>query len=74
MQVGGAILVLIGAGLMVGLTSLFYAPIPNVAAILLAIGMPGVLLGALIGILTLGAGCLMLSAGRRLSRRGRSKA
>jgi len=68
MRIAGMVLILVGAILLVALTSLFYAPIPNVSAILVALGMPGILMGALVGILTLGAGFLMVFAGRRLTR------
>jgi len=66
MRIGGAVLILIGTAVMVALSSLFYAPIPNVSAILVTLGMPGVLLGALVGILCMGFGFIMVFAARGL--------
>jgi len=66
MRIGGTVLILIGLAVLIGLSSLFYAPIPNVSAILVALGMPGVLLGALVGILCLGFGFTMMFAARGL--------
>jgi hypothetical protein len=61
-RIGGTALILVGAGVMGSLSSLFYAPIPDVSAILVALGMPGILLGALVGILCIGSGSIMLIA------------
>ena len=69
MQIGGIGLILVGLATLAGLSSLFYAPIPNVSAILVALGMPGILLGALIGVLCLGAGVPMVFASRRATGR-----
>lgn len=52
-RIAGTLLTLIGLALLVALVSLFYAPIPDAPGILVALGMPGVLLGALAGILSL---------------------
>lgn len=65
MRIGGLVLILGGAATLVGLLSLFYAPIPRVSDILVSLGMPGVLLGALIGILCLGAGVMLVFADLR---------
>jgi len=62
MRIGGTVLILVGTAVMAGLSSLFYAPIPNVSAILVTLGMPGVLLGALAGILCMGFGFIMVFA------------
>ncbi len=69
MRIGGTVLILIGMAVMISLTTLFYAPIPNVSAILVALGMPGVLLGALVGILCMGFGFIMVFAARVHRRR-----
>lgn len=49
----GFLVALIGLMLIGALTGLFYAPIPDAPQIMVAIGMPGVLLGALVAILAI---------------------
>lgn len=70
-RIAGAVLILAGLAALVGLSALFYAPIPNAPQILVSVGMTGVLIGALAGLLCLGCGFLILLAGRTLGGRRR---
>jgi len=67
-RIAGALTALVGSALMGWLTALFYAPIPDASGILIALGMPGILLGALVAILAICIGMPFALAPRFAAR------
>lgn len=67
-RIAGTLSALSGALLLTWLVALFYAPIPGAEDTVIALGMPGVLLGALVAILAMCFGAPFALAPRFAAR------